>query len=192
MENDIYTRITNQLVSAIEQGAEDYRMPWHASECAFLPVNAGSGLPYRGINVLCLWAAAARFGYQSNRLATFRQWQRLGGQVRSGERATLIVFWKFFDNSSDEDEMQSKKSRRSVLARGYPVFNGDQVDGAPAPEAMPAVRDDAAERFFAAVGPTICPGPMAAYDPSDDRIVMPPFSLFRDGETYYATLSHEV
>src|SRR6185312_15970638 len=43
------------------------------------------GKPYRGVNVLMLWATAQKRAYTSNEWATYRQWQEAGAQVRKGE-----------------------------------------------------------------------------------------------------------
>src|SRR3954467_3764854 len=56
---DIYTRITAQIVAAIEAGAGEYRMPWHGSDPSVArPINVASGKAYRGVNRLALWIAA--------------------------------------------------------------------------------------------------------------------------------------
>jgi antirestriction protein ArdC len=56
---DVYARLTSQIVNAIEQGVSNWRTPWHTSgRFAFSPVNVTSRKPYRGINTVCLWAAA--------------------------------------------------------------------------------------------------------------------------------------
>jgi hypothetical protein len=40
-------------------------MPWHTSgKFAFSPINVTSKKPYRGVNTLCLWAAAQSKGYE--------------------------------------------------------------------------------------------------------------------------------
>ena len=56
---DVYQRVTNQIIEAMEKGAGDWKMPWHqtAGEI-FVPINSQSKKPYRGINILSLWAAA--------------------------------------------------------------------------------------------------------------------------------------
>lgn len=55
----IYERITNQIVAAIEAGAETFRMPWHHDgSVTTRPINIASGRGYRGANILVLWAAA--------------------------------------------------------------------------------------------------------------------------------------
>jgi len=56
---DIYTRVTNQIIATIDAGRRKSRLPWHVTEAdCFAPINASSKRPYRGINVLILWSAA--------------------------------------------------------------------------------------------------------------------------------------
>ena len=75
---DIFSRITSQIVQAIEAGALNYRMPWHTSGLACEPVNAVTKRPYQGINVVSLWASAQAKGYESGVWATYNQWHDLG------------------------------------------------------------------------------------------------------------------
>src|SRR5579864_5319660 len=125
-QRDVYARVTDQIVTAIENGAGNWRMPWHTSgRFAFSPINVASKKPYRGINTVCLWAAARSKGYESGEWGTYQQWQERGAQVRRGENATLVVFWKFANNAADsqDDEQASTSSSRLLFTRGYSVFN---------------------------------------------------------------------
>ena len=195
---DLYEQVTQALISALEEGAGEYRMPWHSLS---QPVNTTSHKTYRGINTLLLWAAAQKNSYDSNEWATYRQWQEVGGQVRKGERSTLIVFWKFFDSTSEtektpeEDSEASNGERSRCMARAYHVFNAAQVDGVPTKshEDLPeSERIAHAEQFFAALpGTIIYEGERACYSPSDDSIHMPPFSKFKSGSAFYSVLAHE-
>ena len=196
---DDYQRVTNQIIEAMEKGAGDWKMPWHqtAGE-TFVPINAQSKKPYRGINILSLWAAAEECGNNTNLWATYKQWQELGANVRKAEKATLVVFWKFSDlgiNEGSKKEEREEESRRSVLARGYSIFNADQVDGFTPPEvpAIPEVeRVQTAENFFSALGADIHHGGnRACYSPGTDHIQMPPFEVFLSALAYYSTLAHE-
>ena len=168
-----------------------------------MPRNAVTGRPYRGINVLALWAAARAGGYGSGTWATYRQWRELGAQVRKGEQASPVVFWRVLDergaegagDGQDGGEGDEAGERRRLLARGYSVFNAAQVEGygAPALPVLPEVERIAhAEAFFAALGAAVeHSGARACYVPSRDVIRMPDFGLFRDAVAYYATLAHE-
>ena len=195
---DVYQRVTNQIIEAMERGAGEWKMPWHklaAGTCA--PSNAVSKKPYRGVNILTLWATAAEKGYSSGIWATYRQWQELGAQVRKGEQSAFVVFWKFdaLKEETESEEEDGKAGRRSVLARGYHLFNAAQVDGftLPTVEVLPETeRNATAEQFFSQLGAEIRHGGSRAfYDKAGDYIQMPPFEIFREVAAYYSTLAHE-
>ena len=132
-QRDVYARVTDQIVTAIENGVGNWRMPWHTSgKFAFSPINITSGKPYRGINTVCLWAAAQAKRYERGEWATCQQWRDRGAQVRRGEKATTVVFWKFAHESGesqDDGEQQHANTSRLLFTRGYSVFNAAQVDG---------------------------------------------------------------
>jgi antirestriction protein ArdC len=194
---DVYAKVTSQIVNAIEQGVGNWRMPWHTSgRDAFSPINATSRKPYRGINTVCLWAAAEAKGYESGEWATYQQWQERGTQVRKGEKATTVVFWKFANNAAETEDGESPASgSRLLFTRGYAVFNAAQVDGY-TPKAEPAVtmleRIERAETWFHSIGADLRQGGNRAYyAPGSDHIQMPPFAAFVENVAYYSTLAHE-
>jgi antirestriction protein ArdC len=209
---DVYARITQEIVAAIEAAPasngdaklKGWKLPWHhdGSDRA-RPVNIASKARYRGVNVLALWVAAMTFGYPSGLWGTYRQFVAAGAQVRKGERATTVVFWKQFrrgavDDTSDAgtDEREDGYGRPRFIAKGYSVFNIAQVDGLdlPAQPVLPECERIAyAERFFANTRiPIRTEGDQACYVPSLDVVRMPPFARFRSAEAFYATLGHEL
>ena len=206
---DLYDRVTRQIIEAIEAGAQRWRMPWHIAEAdAFCPVDAVSKRPYRGVNVLALWVAAQAQGYPSGFWATYRQWLELGAQVRKGEKATLVVLWKVREaNQAAEEEAETEQEAaanrggRRFLARGYSVFNAAQVDGWTPPALPPrpqAERVETAERFFSSLEADLRHGgAQAFYHRGGDYIQLPHyiqlprFAAFPDPGAYYATLAHE-
>ena len=196
-KRDVYARVTDQIINAIEQGVGNWRMPWHTSgKFASSPVNVTSKKPYRGINTVCLWAAAQAKAYERGEWGTYQQWQERGAQVRKGEKATTVVFWKFANSAAETDDGESPKSGSHLLfTRGYSVFNAAQVEGyTPKVDADAPMleRIEQAEAFFKAVGATVRHGGnQAFYAPVSDHIQMPPFAAFRESLGYYATLAHE-
>lgn len=49
--SDVYIRVTQAIIAAIEAGPGGWRMPWHHSGADITrPTNVASGKPYRGIN----------------------------------------------------------------------------------------------------------------------------------------------
>ena len=198
-KRDAYETVTPSIISAIEKGVGNWRMPWHTSgRHAFSPINVTSHKPYRGINTVCLWAAAGAKGYESGEWGTYKQWQDRGAQVRKGEKSTTVAFWRFANNateSQDDGDEAPASGSRLLFTRGYSVFNSAQVDSY-TPKAEPDMpvleRIEQAEAFFRTVGADLRHGGnQAYYRPSDDHIQMPTFQAFKENLSYYSTLAHE-
>ena len=200
---DVHRVITESIIAAIEDGAGQFVLPWHSSGAAIAkPENARTKMQYHGINVLALWAKAhsARFG--SGYWASYKQWQQLGAQVASGQRGTVIVFYKQMEGD-ESDEGNGETSNR-LLARASRVFNADQVTGWPPPVTVAAKAPvqviEAASAFVDATKAIIFHKMEggAFYDIRCDTITLPNPVLFvgTDASTateeYYATLLHEL
>ena len=180
---DVHEAITTQIIQAIEAGTGPLQMPWHRSGGAiYRPTNIASGNAYRGVNVIALWAAAHSRGFEHGVWGTYRQWQAKGGQVRRGEKSSLVVFYKTLDADDDHHHQQQddEQQHRRFVAKASYVFNVDQVDNvdtdvdAPKPDIDPVVRDQSAEAFLTATRAVIREGgDRAFYHPSDDTITMP-------------------
>lgn len=185
--SDVYARFTAQIIAAIESGAGSWTMPWnrrrdpsgaYSMPTHVMPTNVTTGKAYKGVNVLALWAAATEADYPTSEWGTYKQWAEKGAQVRKGEKATFIVFWKFFDkaqkgsggdatsapDATGDSTSTSPTSAKSatMMARGYSVFNAAQVDGyispvpvTPAPADVPAT-------------PVASVDPSATSDPTPD------------------------
>lgn len=198
-KQDVYLKVTDSIINAIEQGVSNWRMPWHTSgRFASSPINVASKKPYRGVNTLCLWAAAQAKGYERGEWATYAQWAERGAQVRKGEKATTVVFWKFALNgaeSQDAEEEHSAIGSRLLFTRGYSVFNAGQVDGytpSVEPDAPIERRIEKAEEFFKRIPAHVAHvGNRAYYTPLDDSITLPPFGAFFTPMDYYSTRAHE-
>ena len=81
---DLYTRVTNALIADLEKGVRPWLKPWNAEHAAgriTRPLRAG-GQPYKGINVLMLWAAAMTQNFTAPIWMTFNQAKELKGNVR--------------------------------------------------------------------------------------------------------------
>jgi antirestriction protein ArdC len=174
-------------------------MPWHTSgKFAFSPINVTSKKPYRGINTLCLWAAAQQKGYERGEWGTYPQWQDRGAQVRKGEKATTVVFWKFANSAAESQEdgdEHTASGSRLLFTRGYSVFNASQVDGyAPKGDSGTPIeqRIERAESFFGSINARVThQGNRAFYSPAEDSITLPPFAAFFTPTDYYSTRAHE-
>jgi antirestriction protein ArdC len=198
-KQDVYQRVTDSIVNAIEQGAGQYRMPWVVrQDKGFSPISIATVKPYRGINTLVLWAQSQSKGYTSALWGTYQQWQSIGGQVRRGEHGSPVVYWGTFESKDTPGDGQDEGNRRHLFCKGYTVFNLDQVDGCKLPKRFePRLsaneRIGRAELFFAAVGVHVRDGGNRAYYRPDtpEAVYMPGFDQFPDRVDYYSVLSHE-
>ena len=95
--------------------------------------NSTTNNRYRGINQLMLSFTSECKKYKNNIWASYKQWQSIGGQVKTGSKGTGIVFYKpsKFRNPKKDETPNTKhglvKTQWSVL-RASTVFNVDQVD----------------------------------------------------------------
>ncbi|HBR44828.1 MAG TPA: antirestriction protein [Afipia sp.] len=202
MKADVYERITGRIVAELERGVRPWLQPWNADHAAgriTRPLRF-NGQPYQGINVLMLWGESVAKGYLAPTWMTFKQAAELGAHVRKGEHGSLVVYAATIHRREIDEETSEEDEREIPFMKGYTVFNAEQIEGLPAhyyalanPNLDPLQRIQQADAFFAATGATIRHGgSMAYYSASEDRIQMPPFEAFRDVESYYATLAHEV
>lgn len=61
---DVHQHITDQIVTAIEQGVGGFKLPWNRPAGSITrPKNIASGQLYRGINVVTLWVEAQIRGF---------------------------------------------------------------------------------------------------------------------------------
>jgi antirestriction protein ArdC len=200
MKADVYSRITDQIVQALEQGVRPWMKPWDAAHAAG-PVSRPlrhNGKPYGGINVVMLWASAMEQGFSAPLWMTFRQAKELGAHVRKGEKGTLVVYADKITRT-EQNEKGEDVERHFGFMKGYTVFCVDQIEGLPPHFYAKAgafknegQRDAEAESFFASTGAQIRHGGNNAfYAPGPDFVQMPDFETFRDAPAYYATLAHE-
>lgn len=202
MKTDIYERVTAHIVAQLENGERPWMKPWDAEHAAgriTRPLRA-NGIAYRGINILLLWGAALEQGFTAPLWITYKQAQELGGQVRKGEKGSLVVYANTLTRTEQDAETGEDTERQIPFMKGYTVFNAEQVEGlpqhfyavaTPAPDPLPRIAR--AEAFFASTGATVRHGGNQAYYMiAEDRVQMPPFEAFRDPESYYATLAHEL
>ena len=190
--------ITQAIIERLEAGTRPWIQPWTGANIS-RPLRA-CGTPYRGINTLCLWMAAAGGGYASPYWLTYRQAQLQGGQVRKGERGTIAIFYKAYSKEvADEATGDVHDETRRVL-KSFVVFNACQIDDlperffpTPAPLPQPSVRDQELESFFSSIPAKLRHfGDEAYYRPLADEITMPDPAAFIDFDHYRATLAHEL
>jgi hypothetical protein len=150
MKQDIYQRITDQIVSELEKGVRPWMKPWNAEHAAgrITRPPRGNGIPYRGINILVLWSAAMEKGFAAPVWMTYRQATELKANVRKGEHGSLVVYADKIIRTETDTATGEEAERAIPFMKGFTVFNVEQIDGLPEHYyAKPAPRTDTIERI---------------------------------------------
>ena len=177
----------------LQEGTVPWKKPWKSTDG---PRNLISKKPYRGINSFLLNCSP----YGSDHWLTYNQAKECGGQVRKGEKSTVVIFWKWLDAKADDEDKESDSSvGRVPLLRYYRVFNLEQVDGIDPPAEQKEIRPfnpiDKAEQIIESMPnkPIIqYGGDRAYYRPFTDIIQLPPKAAFTTPAEYYSTCYHEL
>lgn len=190
-QTDFRQEVTNQVIEMIEARTAPWIRPWQTGEIA-AAFNPTTNNPYRGGNVMVLMCASLRKGYTDPRWMTYRQAAERGWQVRKGEKASRI---EFFKEELKEDEETGNKKWRAV-ARHYPVFNAQQIDGLPKLE-LPKKEEweaiKSGERIIKKSGAVIkYGGDRAYYHTVLDYIQLPDREDFYNAAMFYSTACHEL
>jgi antirestriction protein ArdC len=196
MTFDLYNEVTNQIIAMLDKGVVPWRSPILGRGTAGHPKNMESGKQYRGVNVFLLAFTAYAKGYGSSYWLTFNQAKEKGGNVRKGEKSSMVVFWKQYETTDKE----TGEPTTVPLLRYYNVFNAEQCEGIKAPDAVaftpsefqPVEEADRIVKGYAD-GPAIeHAGTQAFYRPLMDDVRLPEPTRFASSEEYYGTLFHEL
>lgn len=211
---DLYQEITDRIVKCLEEGTVPWLKPWNNPDYNLaLPQNAVSGRHYSGVNILLLWVASAEKGYKQSKWLTAQAANKLGGHVRKGEKATIIVNYCPVDREKLDDDGNTildddgnPEMEHFALLKRHAVFNIEQCDKLPSSmyETEPVKNTDAEAvqyTLFAEVrqmikgmdlNVKIMPSNQAFYHSSEDKVVMPEMKQFNSETGFYGTLLHEM
>lgn len=187
----VYEIVTDRILEMLEQGTAPWRRPW----ATIVPRNLVSKKAYRGINVLMLSSSK----YASPFWLTYKQAKDLGGNVRKGEKGSMVVFWKWREREvepdADTESAEGASKQSAPILRYYYVFNVEQCEGIKAPERAGIPADATAEDVIEKMParPRVeHGGNQAFYSPTLDYIQMPPRNSFESREAYYRVMFHEL
>lgn len=190
---DVYALINDRIIEQLNKGTVPWHKPWTDGG---LPQNLISKQYYRGINIMML----AMEGYEHNLFISFNQLHGIGGKVKKGEKGHMVVFWSQVDNKQEgtEQVLENKEQKKKSILRYYYVFNIAQCENIP-DKYLPPARETkelpSCEAIVKAM-PT-CPvikhkEQKAYYNFKDDFVNMPKKKSFKNDESYYSTLFHEL
>ncbi|MGX2949608.1 ArdC family protein [Ursidibacter sp. B-7004-1] len=212
---DLYQHITDRILTALEQGTAPWLKPWNNPDCNMnLPRNAVSNRLYSGVNTLLLWISSAEHGYKQCKWITAKKANELGGHIRKGEKATIVMNYRpdereKLDENGDVvyDEDGNPEMEQHIFIKKHNLFNLDQCENLPAElyDPVPVSKNAKSEPnqydIFADIRQIIKgmdlhvemkPSNSAYYQPSADLVVMPEMKQFANAQAFHSVLLHEM
>lgn len=196
MENgkfNIYEAITDRIISQLENGEIPWTKPWIGgnNSGAFNRVSKKS---YSLLNQMIL--------KHDGEYATYKQWSDLGGIIRKGEKAEIVVFWKIIEKTETKDNGEKIEITIPYL-RYINVFHISQVEGVeplnarerivfehePIEEAEKIKCDYMNRENFRILE---VDSDRAFYSPINDFIQIPCKKQYENINEFYSTLFHEM
>ena len=211
-QDDYHKDFAGKIKTQIAQGVAPWQKSWKPGEQR-LPKNIQTDKPYRGGNSVYLSVTQTAKGYSDHRWATYKQIKDMGGQVRKGEKATHVLFYKFDDEkekpqpgapdtpASSPEGTAERDGTRPPMVRCYAVFNVEQADGLTLErtgddrEAEPEWKaHQTAERVIQESGVHVAHlrGDRAFYNLQTDKVTLPEREQFATANGYYQTALHEL
>jgi len=185
---DVYKKVTEQIISRMEEGKFSWKRPWSSIG---LPQNYVTKKHYRGINAFITSFSQ----FSSPFWLTMKQANKLGGKIIKGEKATTVVYWKML-NFKKENDKGEEELKTVPLLRFYNIFNAEQIEGIEFKklEGNEIGTVEKLEEIFQNMPdkPKFKEGGInACYSPTFDTVTMPIKKAFDSIGSYYSTLSHE-
>ena len=195
----VYQIVTDRIVAELKNGVIPWEKPWIAGSSA--PMNYITREPYKGVNRLLL-------PLQGEYL-TANQVNALKGAIAEGASPHIVTFFTMAEvkknkKKEDPDEEGTDKVEKRPVFKYYKVFHLTDVRGIESKiEAVSAngdfLRPDlAAEQvvsdYLRRTGVKLerINGDRAAYDAATDTVTIPLLRQFKNSESYYAVLFHEL
>lgn len=190
---DVYQMVTDRIITELEAGTIPWRKPWcSVNKGAF---NRISGRHYSLTNQLLL--------RHQGEYASFDQWKKLGGRIKKGEKAEMVVFWKWLEEKETQDGNETEDGEKKLhpMLRYYHVFHISQVENVEPLEREQKLFDtepiQKAEEIFRDyvsrenIQVDSSPSNDAFYSPVSDGIHLPDIRQYEKAEEYYSTAFHE-
>lgn len=186
---DVYSMVTERIIKQLEQGYIPWRKPW--ASCLDGTFNRISRKPYSILNQLIL--------EHDGEYATMRQWNEIGGRVKKGSKAEMVVFWKL-QNRQEKNDTGELVIKQVPILKYYNVFHISQVENVlplertkdyetkPIEQAEQILNEYIGREHITL---SVRASDRAFYRPADDTICLPSITQFEKAEEFYATAFHE-
>lgn len=185
---DVYEIITDKIIKQMENGIIPWHKPWHGGMAKF---NRITKKGYSLLNQMLLPF--------DGEYASLKQWNKLGGHVRKGEKGSYVTYWSMIQ-SAGKDEDGNKVVKMVPFLRYYVVFHISQVEGVePVKETVFDNEEIESARkikecYFKREDCKLVvkKSDEAYYSPLKDEVHVPQMKQFETSDGFYSTLFHEM
>lgn len=199
MSFDLYQAITDRIIAELESGIIPWERPWTGTSDG--AISYGTGKPYSLLNQFLL--------REPGEYITLNEINRLGGKLKKGSKARIIVFWRILQSTKkDADGNVVRDSEGMPVPVSYPVLRYHNVfhlddtieiepkhkSDAPVNYIHPVEKAETTLNSFLSrehIQMRNVRGNRAFYNPTTDSITLPLMEQFVSAEEYYSTAFHE-
>lgn len=184
MKLDVYGIVTARIMEQLEQSVIPCEKPWTGIQSG--AISGATGRAYSLLNQMLLGRPGEYF--------TFNQVKERGGNIRKGEKSSIIVFWKQV-KVTEQNKNGEEVEKLVPMLRYYTVFHISQCEGLTAREPIikqPPINKSGEDIITAYINREHIlmqhvKGDKACYSPGRDCITLPLREQFPNLEEYYCT-----
>ena len=190
--------VTDRVIEQLKKGIIPWHRPWTGTAGT---INYVTRKPYSLLNQVILG--------REGEWITFKQLKELGGSIKKGSKAGIVVFYGKYtytkEVKEDAEEATVVKEYAIPVLRYYKVFHisdctgiESKVDSKPVTVASEPIEraeviiNGYVEREEGLKVKNDEPSNRAFYRPSNDLVVVPMLSQYSVTEEYYSTVFHEL
>lgn len=200
---------SQMIIQQIKENKAIWQKPWEGGVIR-QSHNPVTKTVYRGMNAFFLQLMQNVYNSDDTRWLTYKQAEKIGAQVKRGEKGTLCRYWnkygykyvrdmtgKIIKNEQGE-KIKERYLLKSPFLKTFSVFHASQIDNIPPDDTThtPHHWDShkSAETLISKSGADICyhKYDSAFYSPQEDRIFTPQKDMFLCSENFYGTILHEL
>lgn len=104
MKFDIYEEVTNRIIQQLEKGIIPWRKPWKMSGVSIKGATDLRKVAFNRITKTAYSALNQMLLSRAGEYASFKQWKDVGGTIKKGAKAEIVVFWKWIENTTKDTE----------------------------------------------------------------------------------------
>lgn len=203
MKPDVYQLVTDRIISELEAGQIPREKPWVNTSGTNVARSHNDGRVYSLLNQMLVGIPGE--------YVTFEQAKKQGGHVKKGSKSRPVVFWSmYYKDRTDKqgnvirDTDGNPVKEKIPVLKYFSVFHLEDTEGIepkyvfskgmiadnkPIEQAEAAAND-----YLTRSGVTLRHYEQneSYYTTAGDEIILPHMNQFKNAESYYATLFHEL